>query len=53
LSQGVRDDDQEELDNGLLGLLFGGSWALLTTTRLGLNVIPEIGIDSVLEVLDL
>ena len=53
LSQGVRDDDQEELDNGLLGLLFGGSWALLTATRLGLNVIPEIGIDSVLEVLDL
>jgi hypothetical protein len=41
------------LHNGLLGLLFGRSRTLLATTRLNLNVVPEIGINSVLEVLDL
>jgi hypothetical protein len=42
LSEGVRDDDEEELDDWLLRLFFWSSWAFLATARLSLHVIPEV-----------
>jgi len=44
LSQGVRDDHEEELHNGGCGL----GWLLLGLVY----VVPEVGIDGILEVLD-
>ena len=52
LSQGVRDDDKEELNDWLLRLLLRRDWALLSASGLDLDVIPEVGVNSVLEVLD-
>jgi len=52
LSQGVRNDHKEELNDwlvGVLGILLGaGALALVD-----LNVVSEVGVDSVLEILNL
>ena len=48
LSQGVRNDDKEELDDWASG----GSYVLGALLLLSFNVISEVRINSVLEVLD-
>lgn len=55
LAEGVGDDDQEELDDGLAGLLFSTHVeALLLDTALLANVdiVSEVRVDGVFEVLD-
>lgn len=51
LPHGVGDDDKEELNDWLLGLILGRGLTLLSNL-LHIDVVPEVGVNSVLEVLD-
>ena len=51
LPHGVGDDDKEELNDWLLGLILGRGLTLLSNL-LDIDVVPEVGVNSVLEVLD-
>ena len=51
LPHGVGNDDKEELNDGLLWLILRRGLTLLGTS-LYIDVVPEVGVNSVLEVLD-
>ena len=53
LSQSVRDDDKEELDNWLVRISLLLLSGLSLAWYLDLNVVSEVGIDSILEVFNL
>jgi len=51
LPQGVWNDDEEKLDYWLLGLVFDWSSSLFAAF-LNIDIVPKVGVDGVLEVLD-